>query len=228
MLTRLEALHFGCLRYAVQDLGRHHLLAGPGGSGKSTFLDAIAFLSDLVGQGLQAAIDSRATDVNDLIWGRQQGRFELAVEAEIPQEKALLFPGREKSRCRYEVAIGQDPETGQAAILSERVLLVPLQPRDEREPEQGTLFPVDREAPESLALQRARGLKTVIHKVPGSNDKFYDETGTGWDHSFKLGAGRSTLGNLPDDGRLDATEQVGKLLQLLRGTAGEPDSQIER
>ena len=42
-------------------------------------------------------------------------------------------------------------------------------------------------------------MKTVVHKVPGSNDKFYDETGTGWDHSFKLGPQRSALANLPED-----------------------------
>jgi hypothetical protein len=31
------------------------------------------------------------------------------------------------------------------------------------------------------------------------NDNFYDETGKGWDHSFKLGPLKSALGNLPDD-----------------------------
>ena len=199
MLTRLEALNFGCLRYVAQDLGPHHLLVGPPGSGKSTLLDAIAFLSDLVDKGLDAAIEGRTPDLRDLVWQRQHGRFELAVEVCIPQEKALLFPEHDRKRCRYEVAVGLDPDTGESAILAERVLFVPDQPRERPQTVQESLFPVDRAAPESLATQRTRGLRTVINKVPGGNDKFYDETGTGWDHSFKLGPRRSTLANLPDD-----------------------------
>jgi predicted ATPase len=199
MLTRLEALRFGCLRHIDQDLGGTHLLVGPSGSGKSTVLDAVAFISDLVSDGLDAAIDRRTPDLRDLVWQRRPERFELAVEVRIPQEKALLFPEHDRKRCRYEVAVGLDPDTGESAILSERVLLLPDQPREKPEAVQASLFPSDREAPESLATQRTRGLRTVIHKVPGGNDKFYDETGTGWDHSFKLGPRRSTLANLPDD-----------------------------
>jgi hypothetical protein len=45
----------------------------------------------------------------------------------------------------------------------------------------------------------ARGVKTVINKVPGGNDNFYDETGKGWDHAFKLGPQKSALANLPED-----------------------------
>jgi predicted ATPase len=199
MLTRLEALHFGCLRYIDQDLGSHHLLVGPNGSGKSTFVDALGFLSDLVSQGLEAAVETRASDVRDLIWRRQLDRFELAVEVRIPQEKVLLFPDHEQRRCRYEVAVGVEEGTGELAILSERVILLPERVKEKAEVVQESLFPVDRSAPDTLVTQRTRGVKTVIHKVPGGNDKFYDETGTGWDHSFKLGPRRSTLANLPDD-----------------------------
>ena len=35
--------------------------------------------------------------------------------------------------------------------------------------------------------------------MPGGLDKFYDEAGTGWDHSFKLGPAKSALANLPAD-----------------------------
>ena len=38
-----------------------------------------------------------------------------------------------------------------------------------------------------------------MNKVAGGNDNFYDETGKGWDHSFKLGPRKSALGNLPED-----------------------------
>jgi hypothetical protein len=44
-----------------------------------------------------------------------------------------------------------------------------------------------------------KGAKTVVNKVTGGNDNFYDETGKGWDHAFKLGPRKSALGNLPED-----------------------------
>jgi hypothetical protein len=44
-----------------------------------------------------------------------------------------------------------------------------------------------------------RGMKTIINKVHGGNDNFYDELGKGWDHAFKLGPRKSALANLPED-----------------------------
>src|SRR6185503_16460373 len=51
MLTFIEALNFRCLRYVAQDLTRFHVLVGPNASGKTTFLDVVAFLGRLVSSG---------------------------------------------------------------------------------------------------------------------------------------------------------------------------------
>lgn len=45
----------------------------------------------------------------------------------------------------------------------------------------------------------AKNAKTVVNKVAGGNDNFYDETGKRWDHAFKLGPLKSALANLPED-----------------------------
>ncbi|MGQ9532793.1 MAG: methylation-associated defense system AAA family ATPase MAD3 [Desulfotomaculales bacterium] len=196
MLKRIEALNFRCLRYVRQELDAFHVLVGPNASGKTTFLDAIAFMSDLLSSGLDAAIEQRTPDVRDLLWQRQGRRFELAVELVIPEERRKLVEKRGYNLCRYEVAIGADEVTGETSILAERVALL----KAKREPPlQRRLFPCEVNPPHSILTSRARTMKTVINKVPGGNDNFYDETGKGWDHVFRLGPRRSALANLPED-----------------------------
>ncbi len=48
MITLVEALNYRCLRHISQPLGPFHVLVGPNASGKTTFLDVIAFLGRLV------------------------------------------------------------------------------------------------------------------------------------------------------------------------------------
>jgi hypothetical protein len=82
-------------------------------------------------------------------------------------------------------------------ILAERVILKTM---EESSFQQRELFPQQPEPPESvLSPKSAKGTKTVLNKVQTGNDNFYDETGKGWDHAFKLGPRRSALANLPED-----------------------------
>ncbi len=54
-MTRIEALNYRCLRYVTRSLSPMRMLAGPNGSGKTTFLDVLAFLGRLVSEGLESA-----------------------------------------------------------------------------------------------------------------------------------------------------------------------------
>ena len=128
MIRRLEALHYRCLRYVDVELGRFHILVGPNASGKSTLFDAIAFLGDLVSDGLEAAVENRTSNFQDLVWGRPRGGlgFELAVEFDIPDKLRELLPSDKDYRVfRYEVAIRETD--GDIRIDSERGMLMPLQ-----------------------------------------------------------------------------------------------------
>ena len=86
MLTRVEALNFRCLRYISRSLEPFHVLVGPNASGKTTFFDVVGFVSRLLNDGLEAAIGAVTTDPLDLLFGRVGDRFELALEAAIPEQ----------------------------------------------------------------------------------------------------------------------------------------------
>lgn len=197
MIGTVEALNFRCLRYVRQDLDRFHVLVGPNASGKTTFFDAIRFLGQLVSDGLEAAIRERTENLQDLVWRRSGERFELAVELIIPEQYRQALENPSWERCRYEVAVGIDPATGENAILAERVL---LRTRPEKHVVQRSVFPDAVSAPQTILTSiPAKGVRTVVNKVKGGNDNFYDETGKGWDHAFRLGPRKSALANLPED-----------------------------
>jgi predicted ATPase len=119
MIARIGALNYRCLRFVAQDLSPFHVLVGPNASGKSTFLDVFALMSDLISLGLDGAIAERVPDFRDLVWMRQQGNFEVAVELSIPDERRETFRNGGYSRARYEVSLGTRGEDEQPTILGE-------------------------------------------------------------------------------------------------------------
>jgi len=200
MITRIEALHYRCLKYINQPLEPFHVLVGPNASGKTTFLDVIAFLGRLVADGPEAAIGERTANFQDLVWGRSGDRFELAIEAQFPETFRSLLPKEDFNTIRYEVALGIDPDTSEVGILAEKALLK----GDGRvQPPIRLLFPAPLEPPATLLTESKRSAKTIVNKVPGGNDNFYSEvyreSGKGWTPSFKFGPRKSALGNLPGD-----------------------------
>lgn len=65
------------------------------------------------------------------------------------------------------------------------------------------LFPEQLSPPNTLVTPKGkRNIKGVINKVAGGNDNFHSEVygqpGKGWVPSFRLGARKSALGNLPE------------------------------
>ena len=202
MIRRLEALHYRCLRYVDVELGRFHILVGPNASGKSTLFDAIAFLGDLVSDGLEAAVENRTSNFQDLVWGRPRDGlgFELAVEFDIPDKlRALLPPEKDYRVFRYEVAIRETD--GDIRIDSERGMLMPLQ--GPQPAIQHEMFPAPMPPPSSILIGgNRRGWRTILSKSTQAKDNFNIETssksGKGWATSIAFGHRRSALGNLPE------------------------------
>jgi predicted ATPase len=216
MITLIEALDFRCLRDRRQALGPFHVLVGPNASGKTTFLDVVAFLGRLVSDGLDAAIGERTQNFQDLIWGRRGSGFELAVEATIPQTIRESLATNGYDTVRFEVALHVEQDSGEVQITAEKVLLKRsrhpgLAPR--------AVFPESVFPRRSIISGKARRgeTKLIVNKVRGGNDVFYSETysesGKGWVPAFKLGPRKSALGNLPaDESKLPAATWFRNLL----------------
>lgn len=201
MITLVEALNYRCLRYVRRPLKSFHVLVGPNASGKTTFMDVVGFLSDLLLYGLDGAISRQTSNPIELLFQHHGTQFELAVEATIPDHLRELTARPMLGTIRYEVAIGFDETSRSFEFKAERLL---LRQTHNQQPEQRLLFPITPNPPSSLAVPRT-DTKYVLNKVPGGNDNYYSEvyseSGKGWTPSFKLGATRSAFRNLPADER---------------------------
>jgi len=205
--TRVEALGYRSLRYVAQDLGPFHVLVGPNASGKSTFLDVLAFMGDIVRVGAAAAIEGdarlglthRAPDGKHLTWMRQGERIELAVEFSIPPQRLdKLRNGRNKI-CRYELALDV---AAQLQIASETLWLrpqapasTPLQPR--------SLFPGIAAPPENIVRLPRKHTPEGWRKVLSRGEDptsvtFSSETGN-WNSPFRIAQDKAALASLPED-----------------------------
>ncbi|MCU0292533.1 MAG: ATP-binding protein [Thermoanaerobaculaceae bacterium] len=204
MITLIEALNYRCLRYIKQPLGPFHVLVGPNASGKTTFLDVVGFLGRLISDGLDAAVEERTRNFQDLIWGRRGAGFELAIEAAIPEGLQVKTEANGYDVIRYELGLHLERESTEVSIVAEKVL---LKRSAALGPVQRDLFPYAAAPPRTIISGTARHgqQKLIVNKVRGGNDVFYSETyssaGKGWVPAFKLGPRKSALGNLPADER---------------------------
>ncbi len=201
MIARVEALRYKCLRFIRQELGAFHVLVGPNASGKSTFLDVLTFLGDLLREGPETTVLKRAGSAEELVWKREKRHFELAVELAIPER---LRHGKLKQfdRTRYEVEVGVDEKNGGIHILTETLWLIVASDRRSLS-RQTDLFPVEQEPPASLlqkSFQRSpRGWRRVVVRRPESRNDYFRAETTGWNAPFRFGPQKTALANLPED-----------------------------
>jgi predicted ATPase len=196
VIRLIEALRYRSLRYTRQELAPFQVLVGPNASGKSTFLDVIRLLGDLLRKGL-AAVRERSPSLQDLVWMGQRDRFEVAIELEIPEDRRERLRKNGYTRARYDVAVGHDAK-GELAVCGETLWLKP----EDRAPAQRFLFPEPPEPVESLMLPEGthapKGWRKVVSKLESGYDYFTAET-SGWHNPFRLGPQRLALANLPED-----------------------------
>lgn len=210
MITLVQALNFRCLRYISQKLSSFHVLVGPNSSGKSSFLDVISFLSDLVRDGLEIAIENRTESFADLIWKANGNCFEIAVEAQLPEDIRLKQHDNSFRVIRYEIRVSQSSPTDQPAIAHERVIR--KRSFTDVPDRQLHLFPSPLEPPATILRVHGTNLpkieKASIYKQPDGNDHFYAEGSkrhlgkAPYNPSFRFGPQKAALAYAPEDDEL--------------------------
>jgi predicted ATPase len=200
VFTRVQTRGYRCLKSVDQALGGFRALVGPNASGKTTFLDIMALLGDLMRRrgDVVGAIQERSPTFQQMLWLGQGDAFQIAVEAEIP-ERVHRDLGEDLQRCthvRYELEVGE--VDGVIGLNHETLwLLSPQQPRPAR---QIHLFPSLQDAMPDLRVRTGAGRKVAVKKNPGGNDNYYNEgKRKTYNPSFKLGRAKSALANLPAD-----------------------------
>ena len=205
IISRIQVLNFGCLRYVDVPVGRFQVLIGPNASGKSTLMDAVKFVSDVVRDGVDAAVQARTANFADLVWGRpyapEEQRFEIALEFALPEAVRDLLPTERGYQVfRYEMAVGTDTATGRVSLLTERGA---LQGNPNRQSRQLQFFPAPDSPPDTFMRRSVRGRRTVFHKGETGRSRFNEETvketgNVNWNLGLNLGSDRSALSILPD------------------------------
>ncbi len=201
MLTKIEALKYRALHYTNQTLDRFQVLIGPNASGKSTFLDVVAFMADIINKpSLTDAVRERVPDLRDLTWLRNSDWLELAIEADIPPNLSSRY-----TRLRYEIRLGIEQESSEISLLGENLWFITQASElsdDYGLMKQRQLFPTSPTPPPTIVREskthKPTGWRKIVSKTNTGNDYFQSET-TDWKNNFRLSPRRPALANLPED-----------------------------
>jgi predicted ATPase len=201
MFSRIQARGYRSLKSIDQRVGRMQALVGPNASGKTTFLDVIGFMSELVrnrGDVRETAL-ARSASFEKLVWqGEVAGAsFELAVESPIPGHvrSQMADDKQQFTHLRYEIEVGLDARANEFGLNTETLWLM-TPPADTAE-RQRDLFPDVPPGPRTLLSQSGSGRRVAIKKTPGGNDNYYPEGEESYKPSFKLGRTKAALAHIP-------------------------------
>lgn len=190
LLRRVEVRNYGLLREVRADLGKCTVVVGRNATGKSTFLDGLAFLSDALELGVEAAWRRRTEAWRDLLWSRQGDAFDLAVEIALP-------PGlsREDRLARYELSVGLVPGDA-VGVRHEALFLKPPRP-----------------AAELLHESTPKGWTRILAHGAGRAAWFKAEAGE-WKTNFQLSSDQLALAWVqPSPERFPVALRVADLLR---------------
>lgn len=188
MIERLWVKNFRMLASNRVDLGSFAVLVGRNASGKSTLMAALRFVSLVLSEGVDRAVEA-ALD------GSGSSFADLCFDPAKPIALALLVAVGE-TRYRYELEVGPAGDSAAPVITRENLFRLP----EELRSAQRSLFDDDEDLHEivSAAANRGERWRRIVGKTAEGKDYFRDEV-TAWNTLFRFGPSRSALGNIPED-----------------------------
>lgn len=206
MIVQLEAYNYRCLRAVRQPLGRFHVLIGRNASGKSTFLDVLGFLQDILAGGVDLAVYGAELDVDwfvprtqkdfrDLLHKGEGNSFTFALVAQLPASVREHPQLSRYDRCRYQLRVGCD-EGDELTVLNEQLWLVAEgAPNGGKgmEAQQSFLKPDAEELQQVLwNLEEPESWRRVLLRREGKRAYFWSET-SGWNFPQPISPTRLAL-----------------------------------
>jgi predicted ATPase len=123
MFTRVEVQNFRSLKDVSVPLSNFHVLVGPNGSGKTTFLDVFAFMRDLLdSDGIAGALRKREIRWEDLVFhGEKAYSVAFAFEALIPESvwNGSPSPLRKFDSIRYKLEFHKFSNSKEVRVVKE-------------------------------------------------------------------------------------------------------------
>lgn len=192
-LIRLEIEGFGPIRKAGVALRELQVLVGANATGKSTFLDALAFLADTMARGVREALRTRhIRQIREITWCGEEEWFQFALSFSLPK---ALRPRAGMKIARYEIRFGL-LEDGSPGVTGERLYLHP------EDATGGVLYHEDTPA----------GWQRIL-SLSSSGNAWYSSERREWKTTFFLGSDRPAIHAVqPNQARFPATLRVRHIL----------------
>ncbi len=196
MIKTIEVLFYKGFKYNQIDLQNYNILVGPNASGKSSFIDVLRFIRDILNEGPVSAVEKRSSSFRELIWNQSEYYCEFALEFMLPANK-----GQKYKKARYEIALAQNEIDG-IVIENEQLWLIKEDNGKTRpEKKQLSVFPTEPEAPEHIITLKRRtpsGWRKIVSKGNKGNDYFRSEN-TEWNINYRFGPHKASLARIPED-----------------------------